>query len=76
MMSNLKPLVGQKAPQLIELRGLFVESGTPYGTRTRVSAVKGRRPRPLDEGRSLSVSRFIWGFETKRKRENAFSRGY
>ena len=27
------------------------ESGTPYGTRTRVSAVKGRRPRPLDEGR-------------------------
>jgi hypothetical protein len=25
--------------------------GAPYGTRTRVSAVKGRRPRPLDEGR-------------------------
>ena len=25
--------------------------GAPYGTRTRVSAVKGRRPGPLDEGR-------------------------
>lgn len=25
--------------------------GTPYGNRTRVSAVKGQRPRPLDEGR-------------------------
>ena len=25
-------------------------SGDPYGTRTRVYAVKGRRPRPLDEG--------------------------
>jgi hypothetical protein len=25
--------------------------GAPYGTRTRVFAVKGRRPRPLDEGR-------------------------
>ena len=24
--------------------------GDPYGTRTRVSAVKGQRPRPLDEG--------------------------
>jgi hypothetical protein len=26
-------------------------AGAPYGTRTRVSAVKGRCPRPLDEGR-------------------------
>ena len=25
-------------------------SGDPYGTRTRVFAVKGRCPRPLDEG--------------------------
>jgi hypothetical protein len=25
--------------------------GAPYGNRTRVSAVKGRCPRPLDEGR-------------------------
>ena len=27
-------------------------SGDPYGTRTRVFAVRGRRPRPLDEGAS------------------------
>ncbi len=27
-------------------------NGDPYGTRTRVFAVKGRRPRPLDEGAS------------------------
>ena len=26
------------------------ENGDPYGNRTRVSAVKGPRPRPLDEG--------------------------
>src|SRR3954447_24518513 len=25
-------------------------TGDPYGTRTRVFAVRGRRPRPLDEG--------------------------
>gem|GEM_PF-3188763 len=24
--------------------------GVPYGIRTRVAAVRGRRPRPLDEG--------------------------
>ena len=27
-----------------------MQSGDPYGTRTRVTAVKGRCPRPLDEG--------------------------
>jgi hypothetical protein len=27
-------------------------SGAPYGIRTRVTAVKGRCPRPLDEGRA------------------------
>ena len=26
------------------------ESGDPYGIRTRVAAVKGQCPRPLDEG--------------------------
>ena len=31
---------------------LFFEilSGDPYGIRTRVAAVKGRCPKPLDEG--------------------------
>src|SRR3546814_2331911 len=33
------------------------EGGDPYGNRTRVSAVKGPRPRPLDEG---ATSRFAW----------------
>ena len=28
----------------------FRKSGDPYGTRTRVAAVKGQCPRPLDEG--------------------------
>ena len=30
--------------------GGFESFGDPYGNRTRVSAVKGPRPRPLDEG--------------------------
>lgn len=33
--------------QLLQADGLFSD---PYGTRTRVTAVKGRCPRPLDEG--------------------------
>src|SRR5262249_37914769 len=33
---------------LMRVNSIF---GAPYGTRTRVTAVKGRRPRPLDEGR-------------------------
>ena len=28
----------------------YLDSGVPNGNRTRVSAVKGRRPRPLDDG--------------------------
>jgi hypothetical protein len=39
-----------------------VNPGAPYGNRTRVSAVKGRRPGPLDEGRSLERGRRIVGF--------------
>src|SRR5216684_5039101 len=36
-------------------------SGAPYGTRTRVSAVKGRCPRPLDEGRAKGARyRELW----------------
>src|SRR5262249_51167577 len=31
------------------------KTGAPYGNRTRVSAVKGRRPRPLDEGRGVAM---------------------
>ena len=32
---------------------LLIYNGDPYGTRTRVFAVRGRRPRPLDEGAAL-----------------------
>ena len=31
--------------------------GAPYGIRTRVTAVKGRCPRPLDEGRTALPKR-------------------
>ncbi len=31
-------------------RSTHRESGDPYGIRTRVAAVKGQCPRPLDEG--------------------------
>ncbi len=34
----------------------ILRDGTPYGTRTRVSAVKGRRPGPLDEGRGTQAA--------------------
>lgn len=30
-----------------------MQTSTPYGIRTRVTAVKGRRPRPLDEGSKI-----------------------
>ena len=37
-----------------EKKALFLNGNRafsdPYGTRTRVAAVKGRSPRPLDEG--------------------------
>src|SRR5690606_146163 len=32
------------------------EDCTPYGIRTRATALKGRRPRPLDEGGSSRIS--------------------
>ena len=31
----------------------------PYGTRTRVTAVKGRCPRPLDEGAAVEKKLLI-----------------
>jgi hypothetical protein len=38
---------------LVEIcQKVLKKTGAPYGNRTRVSAVKGRRPRPLDEGRA------------------------
>ena len=43
-----------RSPELASASDLprsCVVPGAPYGNRTRVSAVKGRRPGPLDEGR-------------------------
>jgi hypothetical protein len=34
----------------------YREAGTPYGIRTRATALKGRRPRPLDEGGQSRIS--------------------
>ena len=42
--------IEKKAPQVVAT--CSGGAGAPYGNRTRVSAVKGRRPRPLDEGRA------------------------
>ena len=33
-------------------------AGVPTGIRTRVSALKGPRPRPLDDGDSKNIERF------------------
>ena len=34
-------------------------NGVPYGSRTRVAAVKGRCPRPLDERDAWATSRYV-----------------
>ncbi len=39
----------QLSYRLRKVQSLFVIDGTAYGIRTRATAVKGRRPRPLDE---------------------------
>ncbi len=50
-----EPTQNKKAPKCLSHGRLFVshseEDGTPNGIRTRVTAVKGRCPRPLDDGR-------------------------
>ena len=54
-------VTGRRANQLRH-RALLCDSslrsprGTPYGIRTRATALKGRRPRPLDEGGRPNLS--------------------
>ncbi len=38
--------------------------GSPYGIRTRATAVRGRRPRPLDERATNSISDSGWTSES------------
>ena len=47
----------KKEPQM----RLSVFNGSPSGVRTRVTGVRGRRPRPLDDG---TISQFLSGFNT------------
>ena len=49
-------------------KSLILRTGAPYGTRTRVTAVKGRCPRPLDEGRVLKARRHIKRFAATGKK--------
>lgn len=46
---------------------MYNEVGVPYGNRTRVSAVKGQRPRPLDEGNAVAMLVDIQRWEIKRE---------
>ncbi len=60
---------------VLDLSCLVDEENDPYGTRTRVTAVKGRCPRPLDEGaaacfdsgRSITVDRVLPNFKAMRQ---------
>src|SRR5690348_15459027 len=50
----------RKKRQVLECTVPYL-TGAPYGNRTRVSAVKGRRPGPLDEGREVpGTYRELW----------------
>ena len=45
----------------------FPEDGAPYGIRTRVLALRGPRPRPLDEGSNVdreAVTGWTTGLQT------------
>ena len=46
-----RPMQALELASASDLPRSCVVPGAPYGNRTRVSAVKGRRPGPLDEGR-------------------------
>ncbi len=40
----------RKTPEIEVISGVYIEKSTPNGSRTRVSAVRGRCPWPLDDG--------------------------
>src|SRR5687767_12334400 len=51
----------RRLPGWIKVASRELRAGDPYGTRTRVFAVRGRRPRPLDEGAMRLRSGHIGG---------------
>ncbi len=51
------PGVGFRYARWVFRECLELRPGAPYGNRTRVSAVKGRRPGPLDEGDRIPIYR-------------------
>jgi hypothetical protein len=62
MAAKLLPLATAANAANCRYKSLILLSGAPYGNRTRVSAVKGRRPGPLDEGRRERAPRHIERF--------------
>ena len=46
----------RKSPSNLTIRGA---DGTPNGSRTRVSAVRGRHPWPLDDGSQIKFSKWM-----------------
>ena len=48
----------KKLRQTNRLPELMNAESDPYGTRTRVAGVKGRSPRPLDEGAVILANLF------------------
>ncbi len=63
---SARPTPPQHSAQVFDL------IGAPYGIRTRVSALRGPRPRPLDEGSEAGARQII---EASRRRNPAHSDG-
>ena len=57
----LKCRINQKGSYEAEDERCRSDAGDPYGTRTRVFAVRGRRPGPLDDGAVARGSAHIVG---------------
>jgi hypothetical protein len=49
---------------------VFLRNGVPSGIRTRVIAVKGQRPRPLDDGDEVFFYSKEWSLESRGNLKN------
>ena len=54
--TNRQELESETSQKIRSQTAKSLESGDPYGIRTRVAAVKGRCPRPLDEGVAVEAA--------------------